>query len=361
MTVFEINKQDIVHNFNEISHRTHALVIPTLKANAYGLGAAEVSKLLRDTCGVTLFAVSRLEETDAVCEGVKVLLLSCYHDLQSIKDIVDKNIICAVDSIGQAKRISDYAKECGKVANVHLKIDTGFGRFGFKDTDISQIKSVYELENVKVTGIFSHFSNAFCPDMKNTDLQLEKFLTVCDALTSAGFNTGIRHIANSSAALKSQKYCLDAVRIGSALTGRVPFSTNVPLKRVGTFYSTIVDIRKLKRGKNLGYGNVCTLKKNTRVAVLCCGSADGVMIKKDYDTFRFVDILRYGYHVFKMLFANNMPTASVNGQTVRFTGRPALTHTFIDVTDVECRCGDRVVLNISPLYIADKVKREYID
>ncbi len=361
MTVFEINKQDIVYNFNELSHLTHALVIPTLKANAYGLGADEVSKLLRDTCGVTLFAVSRLEEADTVCDGAKVLLLSCYHDPSSIKQIVDKNIICAVDSIGQARRISDYAKECGKVASVHLKIDTGFGRFGFKHSDVSQMKAVFELENIKITGIFSHFSNAFCDDMKNTDLQLERFLSVCETLTAAGLNVGIRHIANSSAALKDHKYCLDAVRIGSALTGRVPFKTSVSLKRVGRFYSDIVDIRTLKRGQNLGYGNICKLKRDTRVAVLCCGSADGVLIKKDYDTFRFIDILRYGYHVFKMLFANNMPTAKVNGQAVRFVGRPALTHTFIDVTGVDCCCGDRAELNISPLYIADKVKREYID
>jgi len=360
MTVFEINRQDIVHNYNEISHRTDALVIPTLKANAYGLGAGEVSQLLRDTCGVTLFAVSRLEEADAICDGAKVLLLSCYHDLPSIQQIVDKNIICAVDSVGQAKRIAEYAKSCDKVASVHLKIDTGFGRFGFKHTDIASIKSVYDIENIKVTGIFSHFSSAFSDDMKNTDIQLERFLSVCDALSSSGLNVGIRHIANSSAALKDSKYCLDAVRIGSALTGRVPFKTNVPLRRVGTFYSTIVDIRRLKRGQNLGYGNICKLKRDTRVAVLCCGSADGVMIKKDYDTFRFVDILRYGFHVFKMLFANNMPTAYVNGQAVRFVGRPALTHTFIDVTGVDCVCGDKVALNVSPLYIADKVKREYI-
>ena len=361
MTVFEINKQDIVHNFNEISHVTDAFIIPTLKANAYGLGARDVSKLLRDTCGVTLFAVSRLEEAKDICDGAKVLLLSCYHDEASIKTIVDSDIICAVDSIGQVKRIANYAKECGKVAKIHLKIDTGFGRFGFRFNDLSHVKSVFDVENVKVTGIFSHFSNAFCDNMQNTDLQLERFLTVCDALTSAGFDIGVRHIANSSAALKSHKYCLDAVRIGSALTGRVPFKTNVPLKRVGRFYSTIADIRTLKRGQNLGYGNICKLKHDARVAVLCCGSADGVLIKKDYDVFRFIDVLRYGYHVLKMLFKNNMPTARVNGQAVRFIGRPALTHTFIDVSGIDCKCGDKAELNISPLYISDKVKREYID
>ncbi len=361
MTVFEINRQDIVHNFNEISQRTDALIIPTLKANAYGLGAREVSKLLRDTCGVTLFAVSRLEETPDICDGVKTLLLSCYHDEQSIKQIVDNNIICAVDSVGQAKRIAAYAAECQKIARVHLKIDTGFGRFGFKYNDISHIKSVFEVENIKVTGIFSHFSSAFCDDMKNTDLQLERFLSVCDTLETAGLDIGLRHIANSSAALKDHKYCLDAVRIGSALTGRVPFKTNVPLNRVGTFYSTIADIRTLKRGNNLGYGNICKLKHDARVAVLCCGSADGVLIKKDYDVFRFIDIVRYAYHVFKMLFSDNMPSVIINGQSARFIGRPALTHTFVDVSDIDCKCGDKAILNISPLYISDKVKREYIN
>ena len=363
MTYFEINKQDIIHNYEELSHITQALVIPTLKANAYGMGAKEVACLLRDHCGVNLFAVSRLEEAqDMPCGGgVRTLVLSAYHDDESIRKLVDSDLIMAVDSISQARRIAEYAKSTGKYARVHIKVDTGFGRFGFSPENIGDISAVYSVEGLSVRGIFSHFSSAFANDLAQTDKQFDTFATLCDELSRQGFDIGVRHIANSSAALRGAKYCLDAVRIGSALTGRVPFKTTADLKRVGHFYSEIADIRTLKKGSNVGYGNIYKLKKDTRVAVVCCGSADGVLIKKDYDTFRFIDIMRYGLHVFKMLFKDNRLAVKIGGKTVRAVGRPALTHTFLDVTDISCRAGDRVEFDISPLYVSDKVKREYID
>ncbi len=361
MTYFEINDKDIIHNFDEISQTTGVLTIPTLKANAYGLGAEHVSRLLRDECGVHLFAVSRIEEAYTLCRGVSVLVLSPYHDTDTLLRLVEDDFIIAVDSLSQAKKIGEIAGNMCKRARIHIKIDTGFGRFGFMPSQTSDIRGVFSVENVKVCGIFSHFSSAFAKSPAKTDEQFEVFTSICEQLMASGFDIGLRHIANSSAALRDSKYCLDAVRIGSALTGRVPIKTNTSLRRVGRFYSTICDIRTVKRGANLGYGDIVHLKKNTRVAVLPCGAADGVLIKKDFDTFRFVDFLRYGFHLFKMLFKDNSITARVNGTTVHSVGRPALTHTFFDVTDIDCKAGDRVEFDISPLYVADKVKREYID
>lgn len=363
MTYFEINKQDIIHNFKTVEKTTGALVIPTLKANAYGLGASEVAKLLCAELGVSLFAVSRLEEAADMPtkEGVRTLVLSAYHDEKSITNMVDADLIQAVDSVTQAQKIAEYAKSKQKIASVHIKVDSGFGRFGFKYTQLNDIAQVYAIDGLDVCGIFSHFSSAFANDSAVTDVQLERFLNVCDALKARGINVGTRHIANSSAALRDKKYCLDAVRIGSALTGRVPLKTNVGLKRVGHFYSEIADIRALKKGDNIGYGNIFKLKKDSKVAIVCCGSADGVLIKKDYDTFRFLDIMRYGYHILKMLTRDNRLCVKINQKTARVVSRPALTHTFIDVSDIDCKAGDKVEFDISPLYVADKVKREYID
>lgn len=361
MTKYTINKNDIIYNFTELSHKTGALIIPTLKANAYGLGASEVAKLLRESFGVPMVAISTIDEYQNVCDcGAKALLLSCYHDEQSVKYIVDNNIIAAVDTIGQAKRIGAYASECQKTASVHIKIDTGFGRYGFLPQNLDAIKAVFAIDGIKVEGIFSHFSSAFAKNQKLTEEQFEKFTSVCDSLTNEGYNVGIRHIANSSAFFKNEKYHLDAVRIGSALTGRLPFAHKTGLKRVGVFTSTITEIRTLKKGKNIGYGNIAHLKKDTRVAVVATGAADGVLIKKDYDTFRLIDILRYGFGVFKLIFKNGL-TVRVNGKQTKTVGRGALTHTFVDVTNIDCAVGDSVEFNISPLYVSANVKREYID
>lgn len=361
MTKFVINKDNIIHNLNEVRRMTDALVIPTLKADCYGLGAETVFKLLRDECGIMLFAVSRISEALPLAKrGADILVLSCYHDESSVKTALENRLILSVDSLSLAKRIADYAKDMGTCARVHIKVDTGFGRFGFSPEKIQDIASVYAVDGLEVLGIFSHFSNAFCKNPDSTDRQLWQFESVCEALYERGIDVGIRHIANSSAALRDRKYALDAVRIGSALTGRLPMRTDADLIRIGRFETTVADIRTLKKNSNIGYGNVFKLKKETRVAVLCVGSADGVLIKKDYDTYRLFDILRYGFGVFKMLFRDNRLCVQINGRQVRTVGRIALTHTMVDVTDIDCKCGDKAVIDISPLYVSPLIEREYI-
>ena len=360
MTRFVIDTNDILHNFDLIASKTDALIIPMLKADCYGLGAKKVMELLHGSRGVTLFAVSRLEEAlQLQSEGCEILITSCYCDERSLRSIIESGFTFAVGSSEQARLADSIAKETGVIANIHIKVDTGFGRFGFMPSAIDGIKGVYSFENLKVCGIFSHFSAAFS-NAAVTDKQFGSFVGVIDALKNDGFETGISHIANSSAALKSDKYHLDAIRLGSVLLGRVPFATDIPLKKVGVFETEIADLRTLKKGSNIGYGNVFTLKRDTRVAVLCTGSADGVLIKKDYDTYRVFDILRYGFAVFKMLLRDNRPVVRINGKPARTVGRVALTHTFVDVTDIECKHGDTVTINISPLYVSPNVKREYV-
>lgn len=360
MTRFVIDTNDILHNFDLLASKTDALIIPMLKADCYGLGAKKVMELLHGSRGVNLFAVSRLEEALQLTEGgCQILITSCYGDKTSLGSIIESGFTFAVGSKEQARLADSIAKETGVIANIHIKVDTGFGRFGFLPSDVDAIKEVYSFENLKVCGVFSHFSSAFSNEVV-TNRQFEEFKAVLDSLTDSGYDTGITHISNSSAALKSDKYHLDAVRTGSALLGRLPFTTDLPLKKVGVFKTQIADIRTLKKGSNIGYGNVFTLKRDTRVAVLCTGSADGVLIKKDYDTYRVFDILRYGFAVFKMLFRDNRPVVRVNGKIARTVGRVALTHTFVDVTDIDCKCGDNVTINVSPLYVSPNVKREYV-
>ncbi|MBQ8605100.1 MAG: alanine racemase [Clostridia bacterium] len=360
MTKFVINKSDIKKNYEAVKESTDALVIPMLKADCYGLGAKAVMDLLQSECAVAVFAVSRLEEgLELSGDGREILLLSCYHDKESVQKAVDAGLTMAVDSLSQAQTIAEYAQSKDTVCSVHIKIDTGFGRFGFTPDSLDDIKAVFDVQGIKVTGIFSHFSAAFASESE-TDRQFEKFITVTDALKECGYDVGIRHIANSSATVRGKKYHLDAVRIGSLLLGRLPMAHDLKLYRVGRFETDIVDIRELKKGANIGYGNVFTLKRDTRVAVLCVGSADGILIKKDYDTYRVFDILRYGFGVFKMLLKDNRLSVTINGKRVKTVGRIALTHTMVDVTDIDCECGDKAIIDISPLYVADKVEREYI-
>lgn len=360
MTRFVINDNDIIHNYELIARNTSALVIPTLKADCYGLGADHVFELLMHSCGVSSFAVSRLEEALPLAgRGADILLLSCYHDLPSIRAAVDADLILAVDSVGQARRVAEYAKERGKTARIHIKVDTGFGRFGFAPDGVGDIASLFGIEGLRVRGIFSHLYAAFDLKSSSADRQLEEFNALISALGERGLDPGIRHIAGSSAALRDKKFHLDAVRIGSALTGRVPMPTDLPLKRVGRFETEVIDIRTLKKGANVGYGGVFRLKRDSRIAVLPAGTADGVLMKKDYDTFRPRDILRYGLGVFRMFFRDNRLRVTINGVSAPSVGRIALTHTMVDVTGIDCKNGDTAVFDISPLCVNAGVAREY--
>lgn len=359
MTRLVIEREALVHNYQEICRVTGVPVIPVLKADGYGLGAAAVLDILREA-GAQLFAVSRLEEALPLCEtGAGLLLLSCEHAPDALAQIVEHDLICGVDSLEQARALDALAGTAEKTVAVHIKVDTGFGRFGFLPEEEADIRQVFALENLRVEGIFSHFSNAFAKDDRDVSRQYGAFTALCQRLEADGLHCGMRHMANSCAALRWDQYRLDGVRVGSALLGRLPVAVPAELKRVGVFESTIADIRTLPKGANVGYGNAFRLKRETRVAVLCTGSADGVLVKKEADAFRFRDVLRYGVQDLRLLLRDPHMTVQVNGQTTRVVGRVALTHTMVDVTNIDCHPGDKVVLPVSPIYVSQRVHREY--
>lgn len=361
MTYYEICLNDILHNYHTVSERTGALVVPMLKADAYGMGAAEVANLLIEE-GVHAIAVSRLEEAlELKDRGIRIWVLSCYHSPEDIEILLDHDFVLAADSVKQCEMISELAGKKNKTATVHLAADTGFGRFGFRPNRIEDIVKVCGLPNIRFQGIFSHLGAAFFMKDKFADKQLEAFVHLVEELKERNVCFSVAHIANSSALVRGKEYHLDAVRIGSALCGRMPVPTDLPLKRVGKLYSSIIDIRTLGKGHNVGYGKTCTLKRSTRVAVVAAGSTDGIQLTKDYDTFRFRDICRYGLRVVKMLFKkDNRMKVLIGGKPAPVLGRVALTHMMVDVTDIECKVGDMAEIPISPLYVARHIPRKYV-
>lgn len=356
MLFYEVSKQDILHNYTVACQNTDAKVIPVLKADAYGMGAVAVREILQ-AAGADTFAVSRIDEADEIAvEGITVMVLSVYHDAEAEKEMVQKGYVLSVDSLSQAKRIAQMGVADVKV---QIAVDTGFGRYGFLPSEIEDIAAVYALENLQVVGIFSHFSAAFLPRGKSAPKQLRRFLTVVEQLEQKGITVGVRHIANSSALVRGKEYHLDAVRVGSMLCGRLPMPCKWGLRRVGTLYGHIEDIRLLPKGHNIGYGDVYTLKKDTKVAVVPCGTTDGLQLRKDYDTFRLIDILRYGFGVFKMLLRDNRMRVDINGKKATVLGRVALTHVMIDVSDIDVKVGDQVSFPVSPLMVSPRVSRIY--
>ncbi len=349
-----VQKEDIRANYRLLLEKAGVPVIPVLKANGYGLGADGMFEILKEE-GVSLVAVSRLAEALPLCgRGMEILVLSCYGSEEFARVALEKELTVAVGSLEFAKMLSAMAE---KPVRVHLKIDTGMGRFGFLPHEIEEIAEVFALPNIQVSGIFSHCAAAFLRD-GSAEVQLERFNTVIDALKGRGIEIPMRHMANSSAAFK-EGFALDAVRIGSALTGRLPVKNDLPLKRAGQVEAEILAVRTLPKGSNIGYGNVCRLKKETTVAVVAAGTADGFSPGEKHDLYRFADICRYLYHDFKLLLKKPAVYGRVGEQRAVMLGRPATTHSFFDVTGMDCKPGDKIILEVAPLKVDAAVERIY--
>lgn len=359
MTCYKIKIEDVVANYQTVAATTDALCVPMLKANAYGLGAGRVLSALEEA-GVSTFSFSRLEEALSLESKSTFWILTAYHGQAELQQMIEKDYVFALDSLEQANLVCDIAGALNKTARVHIAVDTGFGRFGFLPNDLDGMLAVCQKEQIRVEGIFSHLGAAFLYKDNFADKQLETFLQTVEALRQNGAQIPLCHIANSSALLRDKKFHLGAVRVGSALCGRLPVSFSLPLKRVGQFVSPVVDIRFVPKGQNIGYGKVYRTKRDTRVAVVAVGTADGVQLTKDYDAFRLRDFARYGVKLLKMMLRrDNRMHVLVNGKSVAVLGRVAMTHMMLDITDVECSIGDEVLIPISPLYVADHVERIY--
>lgn len=363
MTALVVEKQHIAENYHAMRTETGVCVIPVLKGNAYGLGETEIAHALWDA-GARLFAASRLEEALALKKAVpeaEILLLTPYETENDVEQIVSNSITAALGSYDNGVLLNGIAEKHNVKLRVHIKFDTGMGRFGFlpQDADKAAQAAKY-LTNLTVCGTFTHLSNCFGKSRKDVMQQLALFKSCLNTLKKAGVNPGLRHIANSNGALLYPELRLDAVRCGSALIGRSGVKCHANLKRVGYLQSSICDMRWLPAGHNIGYANTYKTKKPTRTAIVPVGYAQGLFTRKTEDTFRIRDVLRDGFHDFMRLFGGERLHAVINGKRVPVIGRVGMCNTILDVTDVECHVGDDVIFDVNPIFINANVERKYI-
>ena len=235
MSTLVINKKDLLENIERIKElvekngkddKGNSLkIIAVVKANGYGLGIVEFTKILIDK-GIKSFAVATKDEAYILREaGIKeeILLLTPNSNKEDIKKLIDNDIILTLSSKEDAKSIESVGKELNKKIRVHLKIDTGFGRYGFIYSNREEmIETLKPLENIKIEGTYSHFSVSFFNE-KYTKLQFERFINVIEVLKMNEIETGLLHISNSSAFVKFPYMNLNAVRIGSAFLRKAIF------------------------------------------------------------------------------------------------------------------------------------------
>lgn len=372
-----INKEDLKHNIRIIknivketgrqdNHKPIKL-IAVVKGNGYGLGLIQYSKFLIDN-GVDFLAVATVEEAIALREAklqARILLLSSTAIKKEVELLIDNDIILTLGSKEAVEMAKSVAKSKQKKVQAHIKIDTGFGRYGFCYNEKEQIlEALKDLENIQIEGTFSHFSLAFYEKNEYTEEQFKRFIDVVEYLKQNKIETGILHICNSSAFLKFKHMRLNAVRIGSAFLGRISIPNIYGLKKIAYLKSNVSEIKELQKGYNIGYSNAFTTKNKTKVAIIPCGYADGFNVREQRDMFRKRDKLRYIVRDIKDSFKDKSLYVEIRTNSKEYTkckvlGRVGMYHITVDVTGKDVKIGDEVKLNVSPIFIQNTIRREY--
>ena len=252
----EISREALRQNAAAVRRYVDCPIIGVLKCDGYGVSLLEAAKAWR-SCDVSLFAVSEPHEALTLRRaGIEedILLLCPVADPATLRELLEAGVILTVTSLETALFYSENTNV--QPMRAHVAVDTGMGRFGIRWSDIEQLKAVYTLPNFLFEGIFSHFSASFEKRYKRTKKQMERFMQATRALSAAGYDVGVRHMANSCAALRFPETRLDAVRIGSALIGETCAPVPIKLRPAGRFKAQVVDRKSFCRGDTTGYASV---------------------------------------------------------------------------------------------------------
>lgn len=328
-TWVEIDLDAIANNVRRLRQVVEPAVriMAVLKADGYGHGAVKVARTALNN-GVQWLGVACLGEALVLREsGIEApILILGYSPAWQSRDIVLHNLRATVFGLETAEALHRAARDLGRVAHVHIKVDTGMGRLGlFPEDAVPMIQRLVGMQHLKVEGLFTHLSDADAADLTYTEWQLDRFEAVVKALEEKGLRPELVHAANSAATLRVARSHYDMVRVGIALYGLNP-SREAPcpdgFRPAFSFKCEVAQVKELPAGHYVSYGRTYRTERPTTVAVIPVGYADG--FRRAPNTWREV---------------------LVRGQRAPIIGRVCMDQTMIDVSHIPgVRQGDQVVL-----------------
>lgn len=326
----EINIDNLINNVDEIKRvAKDKELIAAIKADGYGHGAVDIAPFMLES-GVNRFAVAVISEAIELRRNnidAPIMILG-YTPLIFGKDLLRYEIEQSVMSYEYCKELSDLAIEEKSIAKVHIALDTGMGRIGFipNEESLEEIKKISELPNMKIVGMFSHFSTADEANKEYAITQLDKFKKFDEELQKRGIKIPMRHIANSAALIDIKDSIFEALRPGIILYGYYPSNevnkNAIRLKPVMSLKTNIVHIKEVERGTSISYNRTFVTERKSKIATLPVGYADG-----------------YSRAL------SNKGKVIINGKIANIVGRVCMDQCMVDVTDIEdVKVGDDVVL-----------------
>ena len=300
-------------------------ICAVVKAEAYGLGATEVSRAAR-AAGAERIAVARVDEGVRLRrDGIRapILLLAGFAPREA-DAIVEHRLTPTVVDVEGAFTLARAAGRAGTVLDVHIKVDTGLTRFGAPPERVPDlVRLLRGLPTVWLEGLYSHYASADEPDRSFTEEQTRRLFEVVRAVEALGWRPSIVHAANSAAALREPTSWLHMVRVGIALSGHYPSADmprSIELRPAVALRARLISSRDVEAGTTIGYGRTYVAQRRSRVGLVPAGYADGVARS-----------------------LSNRGQMLIRGQRVPIVGRVSMDQCVVDLTAApDARAGDVV-------------------
>ncbi|GAA8448682.1 alanine racemase [Helicobacter pylori] len=331
----EVDTASLRHNFSTVKRIVpkDAHIMAVVKANAYGAGAIKASEIFLQE-GANYLGVATLDEALELrshFSKTPILILG-YSPNSNASMLIDNDLSAMIFSLEQAEVFSQMALKSQKRLKIHLKIDTGMHRLGlepnFKSIEI--IKKICALKGLEVEGIFTHLSNADANIKTHAKNQMKAFNAFLEQLLNQKIEFQYRHAYNSAGILSlcngNENRFLNLYRPGIMLYGFYPsdgMKETCPtiLKNVVSLKAQIVQIRSVKKGEFIGYGEHFYTNEETLVGVLALGYADGLM----------------------RALGNRIQVA-INNQLAPLIGKVCMDQCFVKLNNIQAKEGDEVIL-----------------
>ncbi len=336
-TRVEINLDALAHNYRGLRQQVgnQVMVAGVVKANAYGHDMKTMAnELVALGCDAIMVATAR-EAISLRKNGFKasLLVMGATQD-DYLEEAVNLNIALTVFTWEQGKRLSEIGKATGKTAKIHIKLDTGFNRLGYKDFQkaLEDISGLWTCEGLVIEGLFTHLA---LKDVESDRIQFEKFDAFIEALEARKIEIPIKHVCDSIGAVAYPDKLYDIVRMGALLYGFCSRPTTFSLIPVMTFKTNIAALKWIEIGEGVSYDYTFEAVRRTRVATLPVGYADG---------------LPRGL--------SNKGVVYINGNPAPILGLICMDQCMVDVTEIDgCEVGSEVILFDDVLQTANKIAR----
>lgn len=329
-TYAKIDLEAIRHNINEVKRKVkdNVKIMAVIKADAYGHGAVEVGNFLKDK--VDYFGVATIEEAIELREnGIDIpILILGYTSPSQYKCLAQYDITQTIYNLEMAENLSKCELEFKKKIKIHIAVETGMNRIGFKvnSQSIIDMKNIANMDGVILEGIFTHFSCADEKDKKYTQTQKEKYDNFIDMLESNDIHIPIKHVCNSAGIIDFDDHHLNMVRSGIITYGLYPSEQVnkelIKLKPALKWKAHVINVSEVCQGSGISYGKTYITKGKTKIATISIGYADGYMRA-----------------------LSSKGKVIIHGQYAPILGRVCMDQMMVDVTDInDVNIEDEVTL-----------------